>query len=392
MIGQDPYRFMFPVGWSLGFVGVMIWAPWLMKYSDFYPGSIHPELMVGGFLVCYSVGFLTTAIPRFTGTQTMTKSERSVVLLFVGILLLSFLLKNAVAIHFSDFLIMLFVLEFARKRFLLRTNEPPSTFLFVGIGIFLSLFSCLGLILIDLHILNEEYQMFFKSIFFTNFMLSLVLGIGSRLVPALLGHQAMPTPMRPSKSINHQSLFNFLSHVPKDIKLLSLIFVLASMLEVSEATIFYARLSRLLLVLYISIKYWRLHLLPKNKGHLYFFIWLACWSIIVGHFLLLLHPQLRISALHLIYISGFGLLTIMISTRVSLSHSGEPLLLEKNSACLLGSGLLISAAAMFRFFSSFVSGHYELFLLIASIAWCLGLTLWISKFGKFWLKKDPHEV
>lgn len=270
MIGQDPYRFMFPVGWSLGFVGVMIWMPWLSKYSNFYPGTIHPELMIGGFLVCYSVGFLTTAIPRFTGSHTMTKNEEYLVILLIGVLLLSFLLQNVTAIHFADFLIMLFVLDFARNRFLLRTSEPPFSFLFVGIGILLCLISCLAMILIDLHILNEEYRIFFKSIFFNNFMLSLVLGIGSRLVPALLGHHQMPTPMKASKSINHQSLFQFLSHAPRDIKLLSLTFLLASMLEVSETTIVYGKLSRLILVIYISIKYWRIHLLPKNKGYMYF--------------------------------------------------------------------------------------------------------------------------
>lgn len=65
---KDPYRIFFPLGLLSAFIGVLSWVPFALGYTQNYPGTEHPHLMIGGFLYVFALGFLMTAIPRFTET------------------------------------------------------------------------------------------------------------------------------------------------------------------------------------------------------------------------------------------------------------------------------------------------------------------------------------
>ena len=66
----DPYRIFFPLGIILGAIGVSIWPLYYYGVTEGYSGRAHAFTQTDGFLYAFIVGFLLTAIPRFTGTRT----------------------------------------------------------------------------------------------------------------------------------------------------------------------------------------------------------------------------------------------------------------------------------------------------------------------------------
>src|SRR5215467_6399203 len=65
----DPYRIFFPLGIILGLMGVSIWPLYYFGITQGYSGRAHAFVQTDGFLYAFIVGFLLTAIPRFTGTD-----------------------------------------------------------------------------------------------------------------------------------------------------------------------------------------------------------------------------------------------------------------------------------------------------------------------------------
>jgi uncharacterized protein involved in response to NO len=378
----EPYRLFFPIGWLLGLAGGLIWIPWLLKMTEEYPGLHHPDIMIGGFLMTYSLGFLTTAIPHFTSTQMMSLKEKVCAFFILGILIFSFFLQIKALTHLTEFFLILFLLYFAGRRFLGRSNNPPPTFIFIGIGLFLGAIGSMLLMLLDLGFIEQNFLVIAKSTFYTGFMLSLIIGIGSRLIPALMGHQPVHPPVRLP---NENSFWGLISW---DIKFLAFTFVLSFLFDLSDTYGFVGHILRLILIFFVAIKYWKLYMLPRNKGFMYILLWLSSWSMVVGQFMLAFFPSLQLQSIHLIYVSGFGLLTIMISTRVTLAHGGFPLFPEKNSLAILFSGIFILAAALLRFIGPLAKGQYENMLLFSSISWSLALIIWLTRFGAHWPKAD----
>src|SRR5438128_6433802 len=65
----DPYRIFFPLGIVLGAMGVSIWPLYYFGITEGYSGRAHAFVQTDGFLYAFIIGFLLTAIPRFTGTE-----------------------------------------------------------------------------------------------------------------------------------------------------------------------------------------------------------------------------------------------------------------------------------------------------------------------------------
>jgi uncharacterized protein involved in response to NO len=67
---SDPYRIFFPLGIALGAAGVSIWLLYYYGLTEGYSGRAHAFVQTDGFLYAFIAGFLLTAIPRFTGTES----------------------------------------------------------------------------------------------------------------------------------------------------------------------------------------------------------------------------------------------------------------------------------------------------------------------------------
>lgn len=359
---MDPYRYFFPAGWVLGIWGVLLWIlfPWNLVT---YPGLRHPDIMMGGFFLCFVCGFLLTAAPRFTQSHGPTSGEQRGALALIGILFLSLWPAQKIYFYAAVILLFLYLIRFLVKRFLARTNNPPDSFLFVGFGVGTGLLGSVILFSSEFLTLPIEMYNLGRLFFLQTYILCLVLGIGSRLLPALLGWAPLPTEMVKSR--------------PR-IKLfvgLAIAFVLSFVVEVSPYKLS-AYLLRAVVISFLAFQFWKLHKLPARKAFQSWWLWGAAWFLLLGQWALVFFPGARVHILHVILVSGLGLMTFMIATRVSLSHGLHDMEIEKKSKILFVGAGLIALAGFTRLSAGFAPHIYQSHLLYAAYTWILGLLVW----------------
>ena len=66
---KEPYRLFFPLGTLLLLCGILLWVP-LIWTGESYPVELHRYLMLNGFTGCFIGGFLMTAVPKFSQTES----------------------------------------------------------------------------------------------------------------------------------------------------------------------------------------------------------------------------------------------------------------------------------------------------------------------------------
>lgn len=359
----DAYRLFFPAGWLMAFWGVFLWIlfPWNLVT---YPGLNHPEIMMGGFFLCFVCGFLMTAVPRFTATFGPTATDQKFSLALIAILFLSLVLPGKKPFYFAVILNFIFLIYFCARRFLVRKNDPPEPFIFVGVGLFTGIVGAVILFLAQFFELNFQVYSLGKVFFLQTYILCLVLGVGSRLVPALLGWAPLPTEQNKSSSKNRK-MFLYLA----------VLFLVTYLLEVFVNGPLALAL-RGGLMTFITMKFWKLYKPPQRKAVQTWGLWLSAWSVILGAWGLVFMPQMRIHWLHIIYISGLGLMTFMIAVRVVLSHGSHDMGIEKKSKILAVGACLLFFAGLTRFSAGIAPHIYQSHLLYAAVTWIFGLLLW----------------
>ncbi len=366
---MDGYRYFFPAGWALGVWGVLLWIlfPWNLVS---YPGLHHPEIMTGGFFLCFVCGFLMTAAPKFTSSFGPTKTDQALSFALIGALFLSLLPQKKIYFFLVVTAIFIFLTTYLFRRFVNRKSNPPDAFLLVGFGMATGLIGSLILTFSEVFKLPLELYNLGRIFFLQTYVLCLVLGVGSRLVPALLGWTPMPTDGKKIKS-----------RVPL-FATLGVLFVVSFILEVLHFFTISQAL-RALLEIFIVVYFWKIHKLPQRRAFQSWWLWGAAWSLVLGQIGTVFLPDYRVHLLHVILVSGLGLLTFMIATRVSLSHGRHNMEWEKNSKGLFLGALLMSLAGFTRLSAGFAPHIYQSHLLYAAYTWILGLLVW----GYFFLPK-----
>lgn len=382
---DEPYRLFFPIGILFGIWGVFLWLPFTTGYSDMYPVAVHPIIMMGGFLSAFAFGFLMTAIPRFTQTFAPSKLE----LLMVALPLLSIpLIATVAASEFSLFAIALSLLgliKFSASRFLKSTNKKPPSFVFIGLGLASALVG-VTLLMTEIELIAKLFryidprlQTLGRLLFFQGFMFSLVLGVGSKLIPVLTGHTPMPLEFAPRKTQLSRRFNPFI--------LLGAAFIFTFVLEVMLFTAL-GQLARALIAAYIAVRYWLILKLPPSRSKVAWSIWLSAWFTIIGFLGVAILPHLGVHFLHVAYIAGFALMTLMIATRVTLAHGGFSLSLESDlSSTYYTTGLLL-LAALTRLAAGLMPAHYFSYLTFSALAWIFALVIWALFVGRLILTSD----
>lgn len=357
----DAYRYFFPAGWLLGLWGVFLWIlfPWNLVS---YPGLHHPEIMTGGFFLCFVCGFLMTAAPRFTSSFGPTKYDQWVSGIFIFLLFLSLAFKEKLFFYAVVVGLFFFLMSFLLRRFLNRNSNPPDSFVFVGVGLFAGLIGSMILFVGEFLDVPTPLYTLGRTLFLQTYILCLVVGVGSRLVPALLGWAPLPT-----EKVASQKILTFIT--------LAIFFVSTYIMEVFDA-MWVAQYVRALVLSLILLAVWRIYRLPKRKAFQTYWLWLSSWMIILGQWGIVFFLDYRIHLLHVILISGLALMTFMIAVRVGLSHGHHDMSLEKSSKSLCLGALLICFAGLTRLSAGFAPHIYQSHLLYAAYTWILGLLVW----------------
>jgi len=387
-IKTDPYQWFFIPGILFGMLGVGLWMAFSWGQIHFYPSVIHSEIMVSGFIMTIAVGFLMTAIPRFTNTNSASFLEKLFPLLAICTLFLVSLNQDRMLFYVTVIVIDLLMIRFMAVRIRRCQLTPPPSFILVAFG----LMSSLAANIILLWNPTGTWIIFSRLMMNYGLSLGLVLGVGSQLIPALLGTRKTTLSeiqMHAQKiKQDKRKFFLFLT--------LALILLCSFILEARGwQTI--GRLIRAALISTLVLHQWRIYLKPLNKGIFSWCLWISAWMLVLGAWPAVFFPSYAIHAAHLFFIGSFSIMIFTIATRVTLAHGKHDMSLEQKSWALWGMLILMILALLARLGAPFTTANFT-HLSYAALFWIMGALLWCTQFmRKLYIRhqlptNNQHEV
>lgn len=367
----EPYRLLFAVGTLLGVFAVALWPAYVWRLIDFYPGLMHARIMIEGFLSCFVVGFLGTAFPRLLDVRRFTLEES---LSWTVALLLASAFHLAGKHLWGDYLFTLSILLLLGSllvRFPKRKDMPPPGFTLVLLGLLCALGG--GVTQVVMQLAPDSVSPFFTNFsrlaLYQGYLLLPIMGIGAFLIPRFFG-----MPNRQDFPESRQLPEGW---IPRAIFALCCgLLVLASFTLEARGSL---RLGYALRAVGILLYFFRelpIHTAKFKQGALALAMRVSLVSIPLGYILMALWPERQAAFIHVVFISGFSLLTFTVASRVILGHSGQSHLFRgrlKSVYALLG---LVGLAMVTRVSADWMPDIRMSHLGYAAMVWILGIIVW----------------
>lgn len=360
----EPYQILFIAGALSAMTGASLWLLFAFGKLNFYPKTEHGNIMFFALLWSFISGFLMTAIPKMTSTKAASRLEISLALLLVSIqLILNFTWRENWPVYIFT-LQTAFLILFVVRRFLVFRKIPFSGFIFLPIA-FLQIL--IGLIFYfsgdDSGNVDRRALMLLAC---DAFVLNLIVGLGSRLIPVI---SRMPNALSPvDKSMTEQWG-----------KPLAVALLLNSGYWIELAG--YAQFGIMLRVfglLVSAVFTLGLFSSPSKWSAIGIGLKFSFAAIILGHLISLLLPGADLAVAHLTYIGGFTALTFLISTRVMLAHGDQPLTYELQSKRIFSIWMLMLLAAGSRFLAG--PNPISYWLMGSAALFIVAILIWTDKF------------
>lgn len=315
----QPYRVLFPIGIANGVLAAAVWPMHAAGIGD-WPGEGHRLLMILGFEQAFISGFLLTAMPAFTGGAPCRRVELAIPAASL-IAASASALAGVPTIAIGAWLVGLVSLMTALVRRVVRAPaRPPAEFLFAALGLVLGLIGGVLLIAEATGAWAAPQPRFAIRLVSLGMVLSLVLGLGALLVPTFSG---MRDPLRlPWLAAPHARGARARVYAPLVLALAAAFVLEALGLAVAGA---WLRATAGAVMLLLAWKIWRL---PGRHDTPALCLVGAGWCTLAGLFAAALWPERALLGEHLVFVGGFGLLTLGVATRVLVSHGGHPLTRE----------------------------------------------------------------
>lgn len=382
----QPYSVFFPMGILYALFGVGVWPAFQwMKIP--YPSFLHISLMTSGFLLCFIIGFLLTAVPKFTGSSATSKIEFIFIFIFM---LWPFPVLLGRVTEIEKFItgmmvtISIFLFSYYLFRRLKAEFRLPLYFDLVGVGLFLFTYGAIVQHAIALGYIEKAWTLRVNRMLHHDFIFFMIAGIGSKMIAALLGWGGqMPVQIMPIKTVytlERSAFKGFLQSGRLGYLFVSLSFLTLLLNQFSISGFF-----QLMLFIQIGYFHWKLHQYPRNKGILARWLWFACWALGIGLLVNILFPSLGVHGLHLEMVAGFSLVVLLISSRVILAHGGFGLEFEMKSKLIRVMGLLVILAALTRVVAPWIPGGprtYVSHLTYAALLFGIALFVWFGAFAR----------
>lgn len=354
---SEPYRWFFPLGVIFLLWGSLVWLP-LVWGADTYPVTLHRFLMLNGFVACFIAGFLMTAIPRFSQTANAHFVE---VILFSLTLVVGILFSH---VAFASMLQAGLLLIFILRRIGKRKQNPPYSFIFIFVGLALWLFASFHAFWFE----SAKYSL----LHYEGAIAAIILGVGSRLIPGILGHVEVVKSQRDV----YEKPVSLIKSIPLPFLFLIVIFVQSYFFD------FWAVYFRAAVVTIIAFSYWRLHQFPKERTALTWSLWICAWMITLSFLVKLLPLEGEIHLSHAFFLSGIVIICFLVATRVIQSHGPKEKSLEDLKLLYCFTGLMIFA--MLTRLSAFYLPHlYSSHLAYSAIVVVAAVILWSYRYLGF---------
>ncbi len=373
-LASEPYRVFFFSGALWSVIGVSLWPLFYAQKLGFYPNVIHARLMIEAFGGAFVVGFLGTAGPRMATAPKLTPLE---LFWLFGLHLACGVshLRQQLAWGDAFFIALLGSLMLCQVIRVLRFRQeapPPQMLLaLTGLGCGIA-----GAALMHTEMDLAQFRLA-GLLLYQGLLLPPVLGIGSFVFPRMLGGD-FGDPKTAA-----QSQAKLLRAIAAAVLLVGSFF-----LEAHGLVAFGYALRAIVAAGYLLIEVrWR----PQQAGSLTTGLF---WALAMGWLGLVLSPfhyLQHVSIEHLLYIGGFGLLMLIVGSRVLFGHSGD---LEgffaqsKRVRFLIFLGILTtSTRATPAWVPSTTVSHH----IYAAWTWGLLSVLWLLWHRKRFVKRDEEE-
>jgi hypothetical protein len=254
------------------------------------------------------------------------------------------------------------------RRLRRRKQEPPESFPLIGFGL---LAGAAGAVInagIAWNLIRPSLDILGKRLYTEGMVLLLVLGVGGFLGPRLLGFAALPQFL-PGAEAPVPNRRIFLYKVAGAAVLLSLV----AEYGLGLSWMVFARAAVATAIILSAVQPWKF---PVTRTTLAWCVWAAFWLITSSLWLVAIAPRYRIDLLHVLFIGGFTLLILAVGTRVTLSHGGLSLALERASWPLRVGVITGLVAMLTRISAPLAPAAYFLHLAVAALMWIGGILFW----------------
>lgn len=365
----EPFRVFFPLATLLGISGVSLWPLFFSGLHKFYPGPMHARLMIEGFSAGFVFGFLGTALPRLLSAPSLQRGE---LWALVGLYLLTAGLHIGEQPRAGDFAFIALLICFSAcmsMRIRWRAELPPPGFVLVALGYFSGLIGPVLWLCGMQGWVSGRVMLFGGMLLNQAFVLFLLLGIGTFLLPRFLRLRVMH-PMAEERTASSgwwlRAAFSFATGLA-----LLVSFWLEAIHPAMPAPTW---LRGIAAIVYLAamIPFQR-QSLPLRTTPLA--AQLALLALVAGLIFPLVWPGQRIAGLHVIFLGGFSLITFTVATRVVLGHSGNEALFETRLPSLQVATFLLLAGTVLRAVGDFLPTRPH-WLSGASYLWMLAAGIW----------------
>jgi uncharacterized protein involved in response to NO len=340
-----------------------------------YSGRAHALAQTNGFLYAFIAGFLLTAVPRFTGTAPPSRFAQfflaAMLVLSVGASEL-----QAFGVGTAAFVVAhLTLASILVRRFTRRKQNPPSTFVFIGLALFAGALGALLSCAVAWEIAPADLDLLGKRLLTEGMVMLLVLGVGGFLGPRLLGFAELPKHPTPGGPVDRPVLH---SGPIERLWLAAGSAILGALVAEYVFGLTWMSVLRAAIVTGVIVGTLRIWRLPLVRTTLSWCLWTANWLTVVSVWLIAFAPRYRVDFLHVLFVGGFSLLILAVGTRVTLSHGGHDLTQERRS-WPLRIGLTLGLVAMLaRVGAPFAPRAYFDHLMFAGLLWMAGMLCWGS--------------
>ena len=308
-LASEPYRLFFASGALWSIIGVSLWPLFHAQQLGFYPNFVHARLMIEAFGGAFVVGFLGTAGPRMATAPKLTPLELFWLFALHQASAISHLrLQHAWGDGFFVALLVSLLLCLVIRVVKFRQEAPPPQMLLALTGLACGIAGASMLLspgtLMDLQRLRLANLLLYQGL-----LLPPALGIGSFVFPRMLGGD-FGDPKNAA-----QSKTKLLRAIAAAMLLVSSFFLEAY----GQVSLGYA-VRGIVAAGYLLVEVsWKTPQAGSLTTGLFWALGLGLLGIALPAFF---YPQ-HVSIEHLLYIGGFGLLILIVASRVLFGHSGD---------------------------------------------------------------------
>lgn len=379
----EPFRIFFPVALLVSVVAVMLWPAMFWGWIGFFPREMHGRLLMEGFVGGFAFGFMATALPNTLSSPRFKGWEVGVMLVLYFGMLGGHLAQRS---GWGDGMFLGLLVFFGGclvRRFLARKDLPPPGFVLVAGGLLCAAVGTV-LFLVD----RAEGVDLFRNklanlLLFQGFLLLPLMGIGAFLFPRFFGTEnkhIFPDQRTPPPGWAVKAGVAALAGG---------LVVVTFWMEAAGGVKAAAWVRFLVCGVYLSTEtgWWRV---PKKGGILPWGIRLGILFTLAAHLVTGILEAHRVALDHLLYVGGFGLLALVVGTRVLLGHAGRSDLMQRWLKPVVWMVAMVALAALTRVSANFLPEIMISHWIYAALAWVAGVVVW-AVFMLPWVRRTEEE-